>query len=79
MNNNIRCGKVHSIDEKKRLVRVFFEDAKIMSGWLKVISSPSKNFVGEELQPWLPKVNDTVLCLYNGGFNADGYVVGGIL
>ena len=25
---------------------------------------------------WMPKVNDTVMCIYDSGFNADGYVMG---
>ena len=25
---------------------------------------------------WMPEVNDTVLCIYDSGFNADGYVLG---
>lgn len=27
---------------------------------------------------WMPKVNATVVCLYLPGFNADGFVLGGI-
>lgn len=30
------------------------------------------------IKQWMPKINDTVLCLYLPGFNADGFVVGGI-
>lgn len=28
--------------------------------------------------PWFPEVGDNVLCIYNSGFNEDGYVVGGL-
>lgn len=28
--------------------------------------------------PWFPVVGETVLCLYNSGFNEDGYVIGGL-
>lgn len=28
--------------------------------------------------PWFPAVGDNVLCLYNPGFNEDGYVIGGL-
>lgn len=76
--NNLRIGKVHSVDEEKWCVRVFFEDTKIMSGWLKVVKSPSKSSLGTELEAWFPKVNDTVLCVYCEGFNSDGYVLGAI-
>jgi hypothetical protein len=30
------------------------------------------------VSPWLPDVNDTVLCLYLPVFNGDGYVLGAI-
>lgn len=30
------------------------------------------------IKPWMPNVDDTVLCLYLPTFNADGYVLGAI-
>lgn len=30
------------------------------------------------IKQWMPKINDTVVCLYLPGFNADGFVIGGI-
>lgn len=30
------------------------------------------------IKPWMPSVNDTVLCLYVPTFNGDGYVLGAI-
>ena len=30
------------------------------------------------ISQWMPKVNDTVLCLYLPVFNGDGFVLGGI-
>ena len=33
---------------------------------------------GSHLTYWMPKVNDTVLCLYLPVFNADGFVLGGL-
>lgn len=27
---------------------------------------------------WFPSVGETVLCIYESGFNADGYVIGGL-
>jgi hypothetical protein len=30
------------------------------------------------IKPWMPSVNDTVLCLYIPTFNGDGYVLGAI-
>lgn len=77
--NSLRIGKVHSVDEEKWCVRVFFEDAKIMSGWLKVVKNPARNYLGEYYLPWFPKINDTVLCIYGDGFNSDGFVLGAIV
>lgn len=31
-----------------------------------------------EVSAWLPKVGETVLCIYGDGFNADGYIIGGL-
>ena len=33
---------------------------------------------GSFLTYWMPKVNDTVLCIYLPVFNADGFILGGI-
>lgn len=33
---------------------------------------------GSHLTYWMPKVNDTVLCLYLPVFNADGFILGGL-
>lgn len=34
--------------------------------------------IGVEVSAWLPVVGETVVCLYGGGFNADGYIIGGL-
>lgn len=109
----VRIGEVNSANYSKRLVRVYFSELEIMSGWLKVITSPPfivpdppevevitsayKNETntgvpacsgacGAEcphrhdlrIVPWFPKIGDQVLCIYNEGFNEDGFVIGGI-
>lgn len=33
---------------------------------------------GVEVSAWLPKVGETVLCIYGDEFNADGYIIGGL-
>ncbi len=33
---------------------------------------------GVTLIPWLPRVNDRVLCIYIPVFNGDGFVLGGL-
>lgn len=87
---DLRVGKVTDVNASERLVRVYFPDVDMVSGWLKVIKSPS--FIGGEnsqtetealhehkliITPWLPKIGEFVLCLYNTGFNEEGFVIGG--
>lgn len=89
----IRIGKVNDIRENERMVRVFFEDTKVMSGWLKVLKNSSfipKKDASQEteaadghthglvISPWMPNVGDAVLCLYMPVFGGDGYVLGGL-
>ena len=89
----LRIGKVSDANEEKRTVRVFFEDVGIMSGWLKVLKNspfiPAKNEPQKtemaslheheiKISPWFPDIGEKVLCIYDSGFNADGYVLGGI-
>ena len=92
----LRIGKVTDINEADRTVRVYFEDVKIASDWLKVIvntpsasnsDTPRTGVSGNDdphyhdisFIPWFPKIGDIVLCVYNTGFNEDGFVIGGIL
>ncbi len=89
----IRIGKVNDIREDERTARVFFEDTKVMSGWLKVLKNtpfiPDKDAAQETasadghkhdliIKPWMPNVGDAVLCLYMPVFGGDGYVLGGL-
>lgn len=86
----VRVGKVSSVDEPKRTARVFFDDVGIMSGDLKILASPPfipKKHAPQQtdgladpltISPWLPDPGDIVLCLYDGTFNGNGYVLGGI-
>lgn len=62
-----RIGTVSDIDTDGRRVRVYFPDVDIVSGWLKVVAT---------VTTWMPDIDDVVLCLYDGGFNCDGYVLG---
>lgn len=72
MNDVVRIGIVQSIDTQARTARVYFPDARIMSGPLKVIRT------NDITAAWMPGINDAVLCLYLETFNADGFVIGGI-
>lgn len=83
----IRIGIVNAVNAGALTVRVQFPDTEIMSDWLPVLRRKSAvSGTGEteghthsvSLGNWLPSVGDTVLCLYMPGFNADGYVLGGI-
>lgn len=62
-----RIGTVSDIDEAKRHVRVYFPDVDIVSGWIPVVTTGT---------PWMPDIDDVVICLYSAGFNGDGYVLG---
>lgn len=89
----IRIGKVNDVKDEERTARVFFEDTKVMSGWLKVIASPpfipGKDVPQETesadghrhslvIKPWMPSVGDKVLCIFLPCFDGDGYILGGI-
>lgn len=90
--NLVRVGTVYAVDDAGRKARVRFDDKSLTSGWLSVLKSPpfipSKNESRTEIaeghkhqliiKPWMPSVNDTVLCLYVPTFNGDGYVLGAI-
>lgn len=89
MENAIRIGQVSQIDAGSKQVRVFFPDVEIMSGWLKVLTlsvSITVNSASGVDLPFhshtgtasvnMPSVGDVVLCVYSGGFNSDGYVLG---
>ena len=68
MNEMLRIGTVSDINESKRTVRVRYRGEDSVSGWLKVLR------FGDE--PWMPRIDDAVLCLFDGTFNGDGYVLG---
>lgn len=89
MENAIRVGIVQQVNAGTRQVRVHFPDVEITSDWLKVLSASISltihNANGEDLPTHshsaaaavsMPAVDDVVLCVYSGGFNSDGYVLG---
>lgn len=94
MGDIVRIGKVSALNTSNRTVRVLFASEDIVSGWLKVIKSPppigckdgtdNKTEEGQghrhglTVYPWFPAIGDTVLCIYNPGFNEDGYVIGAL-
>jgi hypothetical protein len=79
----IRIGTVNFVDEVKRTARVAFADKPDISGKplisapLAILQSPPiiSNLT---VNAWLPKIGQTVLCIYlpNGG--GDGVIIGGL-
>lgn len=65
----VRIGKVSSTNPAENTARVFFGDVEIMSGELKVIMQGSS---------WMPIPGDIVMCIYDGTFNGNGYIIGRI-
>lgn len=78
--NMVRVGIVTDVDKKDRRVRVRFPNLNMTSGWLYVLQSPPdvKIIIDFTVTPWMPEVNDRVLCLYIPVFNGDGFVLGAI-
>lgn len=89
----VRVGTVTAVDNDKRLAQVFFQDLKLPSGWIPVLINrdfaPDYNVPQEteekdghkheiKWKPWMPEVNDQVLCLYEPVRDGRGFVLGGI-
>lgn len=63
----IRIGTVSSVSGST--ARVKFDDVDIMSGDLKILQhAPAMS--------WTPLPGATVLCLFDGTFNGNGYIIG---
>ena len=105
----VRVGTVTDRQMDKRLVRVWFDDDAMSSGWLPVVISQDvspdhdyddpqwtefesewkgsrageKDYVDHKhkiiRKPYMPKVGDQVLVVYLPVWNADGFVIGGIM
>lgn len=81
----IQVGTVTDLDRPGRKVRVLFKVSGMSSGWLTVLqqdgadlniaSADGHTHTGSS-GTWMPKINDTVLCLFPPVSGADGYVVG---
>lgn len=67
MEGRLRIGIVTDVDSGTFCVRVVFPDRGLVSGWLSVI---------RRSDGWFPAIDNTVLCIYGHGFNADGFVLG---
>lgn len=91
--NMVRVGIVTAVDKPKRRARVHFPDLNIVSDFLYVLKSPPFIPDKDEKQqtetaeahthdlvikPWLPSVNDKVLCLFIPCEGGDGFILGAI-
>lgn len=75
----IRIGKVMSVNASAKSVCVRFAEQDIISAPLKVLTFKTRAVLDETVinaDSRLPAVNDVVLCIYENGFNSDGYVLG---
>ncbi len=68
MQEVFRVGKVHTINESRRTVRVKYEMyGGMLSAELKVIW---------QKEQWLPKINEEVFVICPPDGDGDGYVIG---
>ena len=83
----VRVGTVSSVNTDERTARVKFSHlGNMVSGNLRVmqhfacavevITDQEHNHPGTYTTYWMPKVGDTVVCLYLPVFNGDGVVLG---
>lgn len=67
----LRLGFVTDVNSVKRLARVKFADLGYTSGWIPVL-------INQEEKPYMPKVGEQVLCIYEPVRNGRGFILGGI-
>lgn len=81
---DLRVGKVVEVNQGNKTVRALFPEDGLVSAQLKVLQAPLTISIGTtdehthtaEASAFMPALNDIVLCIYNDGPNADGYVLG---
>lgn len=82
MKDFLRIGKVVDTNSAHRSCRVFFEDQRIVSGWLRVLQHIGAGVVctndSGSVGVWMPQINSQVLCIYMPIPDGDGYVLGGL-
>lgn len=69
LENLVRVGKVTDVDKVKRRVRVKFEDANILSGWLQVLQHHGADLYIEPDAEHTHEITDT----FTGGGGASTY------
>lgn len=88
----VQIGTVTSVNGTQ--ARVLFKDSGMTSGWLSVLQRPGEGVAvttrtagdpehvhgaSGSVTSWMPKVNDTVLCLYLPVSNSDGFILGRVM
>ncbi|MCL2636970.1 MAG: hypothetical protein FWD48_01235 [Oscillospiraceae bacterium] len=80
---NVRIGAVSSVDTINRTARVSFADKPsengrpLVSAPLAIMQNPPV-ISSISVQPWLPKVGQTVLCIFLPNGEGDGVIIGGL-
>ena len=79
---NVKIGRVSSVNVDAFTARVIlFDSGNMVSGELKIVSSPTKVTVGENIiqtEKWIPEIGQNVVCAFLENGDGDGVVLGGI-
>lgn len=67
----VQIGRVSSVNETGRRVRVILSETGVVSDWLPCLSR-----FRHDLPDQLPKINDRVVVLYLPVADGDGFVLG---
>lgn len=89
----VRVGTVTAVNNDKLLAQVYYNDLDLSSGWIPVVKridyvpdydvpQETEEAAGHKhevkIKPWMPKVGDQVLCLYEPVRDGRGFVLGGV-
>lgn len=66
----VRIGIVSNVNASKMTARVKIQDQGIVTGDLKIVQN--------NVEPWIPKVGQWVLCIFKPDGEGDGFIIGGI-
>ncbi len=66
----VRIGIVSNVNASKMTARVQIQDQGIVTGDLKIVQN--------NVEPWIPKVGQWVLCIFKPDGEGDGFIIGGI-
>ncbi len=66
----VRIGIASNVNASKMTARVQIQDQGIVTGDLKIVQN--------NVEPWIPKVGQWVLCIFKPDGEGDGFIIGGI-